>query len=199
MEPLKNATPGTTVTFPAYVGLPQQPCVVLSQSRVTNTVKTSWRTVVDIGPQDNATSAVELDGEIHCHIGEPVHPGPEASDGEPSDSAQCCDGEGNVDLPDVDPTDGMSTPELLAYLGTDGMKWATSFLHHQVRVEAHGDNPHDVGWVTGWFANAIETARNVGADQARHLAADQIEDMAKNYSGQGRGILAAAAARVLGA
>ena len=43
----------------------------------------------------------------------------------------------------------LSDPEMLTYLGDDAHKWAKAFVHF------HGG---DVGLMTTWFANAIETA-----------------------------------------
>jgi hypothetical protein len=52
----------------------------------------------------------------------------------------------------------MTDGELLAYMGTDAAKWADEFCKV---ARDHGHNL-DEGWVLGWFANAIETARDIG-------------------------------------
>ncbi len=59
---------------------------------------------------------------------------------------------------DPPPYNWRSTPELLAYMGTDGSKWAEEFCKI---AKDHGQDL-DEGWVIGWFANAIEAGREVG-------------------------------------
>jgi len=52
----------------------------------------------------------------------------------------------------------MDEPELLHALGDDGRKWAEAFCQI-AQTLGHGDL--DVGWMTGWFANAIEHSHAV--------------------------------------
>lgn len=47
----------------------------------------------------------------------------------------------------------MSEPALLNALGDDAQKWALAF--NQIAVKT-GHQSMDIGWLTGWFANAIE-------------------------------------------
>jgi hypothetical protein len=56
-------------------------------------------------------------------------------------------------------TGGRTDGEMLAYMGMDAGKWAAEFC----RIAGErGQQNLDAGWVLGWFANAIETARDVG-------------------------------------
>lgn len=52
----------------------------------------------------------------------------------------------------------MSGPELLSACRDDGSKWATAFCQHAKKL-GYGDI--DEGWMTGWFANAIEHSHDV--------------------------------------
>lgn len=61
--------------------------------------------------------------------------------------------------PERKETDG----EFLARIGTDGAKWAAEF--RQIAISL-GYSDMDEGWLTGWFANAIEA----GGDRERRLA-----------------------------
>lgn len=49
-------------------------------------------------------------------------------------------------------------PELLARLGDDAAKWASEFRATAVRL---GYSDMDEGWLTVWFANAIEHSTDV--------------------------------------
>jgi hypothetical protein len=56
-------------------------------------------------------------------------------------------------------TGGRTDGEMLSYMGMDAEKWAAEFC----RIAGErGQQNLDAGWVLGWFANAIETARDVG-------------------------------------
>lgn len=46
-----------------------------------------------------------------------------------------------------------SDGEFLARIGTDGSKWAAEFRRIALNL---GYSDMDEGWLTGWFANAIE-------------------------------------------
>lgn len=48
--------------------------------------------------------------------------------------------------------------QLLDRLGTDGAKWAAEFRQTAIRL---GYSDMDEGWLIGWFANAIESARRL--------------------------------------
>jgi len=54
----------------------------------------------------------------------------------------------------------MSGAQLLAFLGDDGRKWAEAFcsIYNSLPPERREIG---VGWMTGWFANAIECACQV--------------------------------------
>lgn len=50
---------------------------------------------------------------------------------------------------------------LLRELGDDAQRWAEAFVQHAHKVRERGDDPLDVGWLTTWFANAIEHSSDV--------------------------------------
>jgi hypothetical protein len=52
----------------------------------------------------------------------------------------------------------MNGPELLSALGDRGFKWAKAFCQ-QAKKLGYGDIDED--WVTGWFANAIESSHDL--------------------------------------
>ena len=47
--------------------------------------------------------------------------------------------------------------QMLARLGTDASKWAAEFRKVALSI---GYSDMDEGWLIGWFANAIESARS---------------------------------------
>ncbi len=51
--------------------------------------------------------------------------------------------------------------ELLKILSDDARQWAAAFVQHAKKVEARGEDPLDEGWLTTWFANAIEHSSDV--------------------------------------
>lgn len=51
--------------------------------------------------------------------------------------------------------------ELLKVLADDARQWAAAFVQHAKKVEARGEDPLDEGWLTTWFANAIEHSSDV--------------------------------------
>lgn len=51
----------------------------------------------------------------------------------------------------------MNTDELLST--TDAMVWAREWVRIATRLQAEGQSLLDEGWMVGWFANAMETAR----------------------------------------
>jgi hypothetical protein len=57
--------------------------------------------------------------------------------------------------PDYTAMDG---PELLRALRDDGSKWATAFCQHAKKL-GYGEIADD--WMTGWFANAIESSHDL--------------------------------------
>lgn len=59
--------------------------------------------------------------------------------------------------------------EFLAYLGTDGVKWAEEFVrvYKEIREIREDDPIKDEGWLIGWFANAIEAGSIAGYRRAK--------------------------------
>lgn len=55
----------------------------------------------------------------------------------------------------------MSDGELLAWMGSDGRRWAIAFDVAASRG-APADEDERVEWLVGWFANAIEAGRSKG-------------------------------------
>jgi len=66
----------------------------------------------------------------------------------------------SAEKPQVDYT-AMNGSDLLQALGDDASKWAEAFVQHARRVEKRGDRVLDEGWLTTWFANAIEHSSDV--------------------------------------
>ena len=58
-------------------------------------------------------------------------------------------------MPDYTAMDG---PTLLRELRDDGQKWADAFCQHAAKL---GLNDIDRDWMTGWFANAIESSHDL--------------------------------------
>lgn len=56
---------------------------------------------------------------------------------------------------------GMQSGDLLKALGDDASRWAEAFVQHARRIRDRGDNILDEGWLTTWFANAIEHSSDV--------------------------------------
>lgn len=57
----------------------------------------------------------------------------------------------------------MPAPDLLAEVRDDATKWAAAFCQIATNL-GYADcagNPIDEGWMTGWFANAIEHSYDV--------------------------------------
>lgn len=59
----------------------------------------------------------------------------------------------------------MSAGQMLTWLGIDAARWARAFA----KIERDGNlRPEDndrIGWLVGWFANAIETGRTAGRQE----------------------------------
>ena len=55
---------------------------------------------------------------------------------------------------------------LLDALGDDGSKWATAFRQTAMKL---GYSDMDEGWLTGWFANAIEQSSLVRERRTKGL------------------------------
>ena len=55
--------------------------------------------------------------------------------------------------------------EVLARLGTNGMAWAEEFRKKALKASASSvDELLDLGWLVGWFANAIEAGYSAGRE-----------------------------------
>ena len=52
--------------------------------------------------------------------------------------------------------EGMSDAELLEWMGTDATRWAQAFADVAIAVDENADEGDFIGWLTGWFANAIQ-------------------------------------------
>lgn len=61
------------------------------------------------------------------------------------------------------PPEHISDADLLEWMGTDAERWAYEFARKQGEVE----NPNDIGWLIGWFANAIMAGYDGRARQER--------------------------------
>lgn len=51
----------------------------------------------------------------------------------------------------------MTDNELLAFMGTDAVRWAEEF--RKISVKLSLDDRLDIGFLIGWFANALEAGR----------------------------------------
>lgn len=67
-------------------------------------------------------------------------------------------GEQQCATPDYTAMDGGA---LLTALGDDASIWATAFAQHAKKVQARGEDVLDEGWLTTWFASAIEHSSDV--------------------------------------
>lgn len=52
--------------------------------------------------------------------------------------------------------------QLLTWLGTDAVRWARAFAKIERDGRLRPEDADRVGWLIGWFANAIETGRTAG-------------------------------------
>lgn len=52
--------------------------------------------------------------------------------------------------------DGISDADLLEWMGTDAARWAQAFAGIATEVDEGADEGDFIGWLTGWFANAIQ-------------------------------------------
>lgn len=50
----------------------------------------------------------------------------------------------------------MNDAELLEWMGTDALHWAQAFCMTAARLELSMKSEDFLGWVLGWFANAIQ-------------------------------------------
>lgn len=67
----------------------------------------------------------------------------------------------------------LASHELLGVLQDDAMKWAISFNQHAVKL---GYSAMDVGWLVGWFANAIEHSGDVRHWRAQPASKPVVEN-----------------------
>jgi hypothetical protein len=56
------------------------------------------------------------------------------------------------------PMEDISDADLLRWMGTDAERWAHEFARKRAEVE----HPDDMGWLIGWFANAIMSGYDEG-------------------------------------
>ena len=73
-------------------------------------------------------------------------------------------------LPDLA---GMNAGQMLEWLGTDAARWARAFADIERRGKLRPEDADRVGWLVGWFANAIETGRTQGRRETCPHPADQ--------------------------
>lgn len=66
-----------------------------------------------------------------------------------------------------------SVDQMLERLGANGMKWAEEFRLTAIKL---GYSDMDVGWLVGWFANAIEYGHMVKSKHEVHLAPREVSD-----------------------
>ena len=62
-------------------------------------------------------------------------------------------------LPDLA---NMTAGQMKQWLGTDAARWARAFADIERRGTLRPEDADRVGWLIGWFANAIETGRDEG-------------------------------------
>jgi hypothetical protein len=77
----------------------------------------------------------------------------------------------------------MDGGQMLAALGDDGHKWAEAFCQHAKKI-GYGDIDH--AWMTGWFANAIESSHDLRQRRTlrRPAAAEESKDRAQSAAPQ---------------
>lgn len=68
---------------------------------------------------------------------------------------------------------GANTARL--YSTTDAQVWAEEWCNVAKELEAKGAPLIDEGWMIGWFANAIETSRNIEAAVGLGVAQRMID------------------------
>jgi hypothetical protein len=56
----------------------------------------------------------------------------------------------------------MTAGDMTTWLGTDAARWARAFADLELRGSLRPEDNDRVGWLIGWFANAIETGRDAG-------------------------------------
>lgn len=62
-------------------------------------------------------------------------------------------------LPDLA---NMTAGQMLEWLGTDAARWARAFADIERRGKLRPEDSDRVGWLVGWFANAVEAGRAAG-------------------------------------
>lgn len=92
-----------------------------------------------------------------------------------------------LDLPE------WSDAQLLVWMGVDPMRWAKAFIVKSAAVLESGDDPFDVGFVVGWFANVIDVVKS-----ANQTSADpQLEIARQKALAAARPVAAQAQARAV--
>lgn len=67
----------------------------------------------------------------------------------------------------------MSGPALLLSLGDDASKWAAAFRQIAIKI---GYSDMDEGWLTTWFANAIEHSDDLRYRRGKYPVAHHLGD-----------------------
>lgn len=74
-------------------------------------------------------------------------------------------------LPDLA---NLTAGQMLDWLGTDAARWARAFADIERRGQLRPEDDDRIGWLIGWFANALEIGRYAGRrDTCTHPADKQ--------------------------
>ena len=91
-------------------------------------------------------------------------------------------------------SDPMTEIQMIQYMGTDAQRWAEQFLRIKAEIEQADDSrsTDDEGWMIGWFANAIEFAKDSVRAELRKVTGerDRARDLAAALEAEMAGIAA---------
>lgn len=73
-------------------------------------------------------------------------------------------------LPDLA---NMTAGQMTEWLGTDAARWARAFADIERRGHLRPEDSDRIGWLIGWFANALEIGRGEGRKETCPHPADQ--------------------------
>lgn len=80
-------------------------------------------------------------------------------------------------LPDLA---NMTGGEMVTWLGTDAARWARAFADIERRGNLRPEDADRVGWLIGWFANALQTGRDQGRRETCPHPADRQQILGHN-------------------